>query len=273
MMTACAPGTGPALQKTPDPATPTPSAAPSAVVPAKEEPTPIPVEEANVSGAPEARPTPDWKQRYDELYAHFLESYEAPEIGGVVEVEMNNGSVRRGKLVEITEESLLLSMGQGAVTLYPSSLSERARKRFFRKDFARLNAMERGRVEYAAWKREEEARTRPTPTPESDVAAHMPGLGRDGVNLAHRVDPNAPPPKNEGENGKVWQVDEYLRRHSAVPDSIRYKQWGRVQKHENGYKVRVRYSVESAANLGVNHEDMMFFMYADGKVYRRAPVK
>jgi hypothetical protein len=68
-------------------------------------------------------------------------------------------------------------------------------------------------------------------------------------------------------------VDQYLRKNSAIPHSLKYKKWFPVERHSRGYKVRVQYSVESAANLGTSHEDMMFFMYADGRVYQRAAVK
>lgn len=224
---------------------------------------------------------PDWELRYQQLHEHYLSKFKPPRPPEPVEVVMAGGRKREGVLLSLTDSELELDIGTGVVVLSDASLADESRERFFKQHFARLNALRQGRVEYRRWKRMRELAEIPDPTPMPDRELSvrpirpltMPVPGNDGVNTGRRVDADAEPPKNEGPTGRVWQVDKYLRQNSAVPHSLRYKQWGKVRKHENGYKVRVRYSVESAEDFGTSHEDMMFFMHADGKVYRRAPVK
>lgn len=109
--------------------------------------------------------------------------------------------------------------------------------------------------------------------PESDVAVHprnVQGVSIDPLHPPRRVRQNGPPPVNEVPTGRVRQVEAYIRRHAASPESLTVHYWGRVQPHGDGFTVRVRYSLDGAAGFGRSNEDMIFFMYADGTVYQRA---
>ena len=211
---------------------------------------------------------PDWNLRARMLYDHYLENFEAPRPGQTVELTMASGRSQRGVLESLDENQLVLQIASGSMTLTPESLNETSRARFFARDFARLNAMRQGRSEYAQWQAAQEAARRPQPQPREE---RPPQTARvDHVTPAHRVNPNAPPPKNEGPAGRVSQVDQYIRQNAAIPHSLRIESWGRVQPDGDGYKVRVKYSLQGAEGFGRSDEDMVFFMHADGTVYRRA---
>jgi hypothetical protein len=113
-------------------------------------------------------------------------------------------------------------------------------------------------------RRQQTVRATPVPTPVIAAVEEIPPNGSNSYGK---------PPVNEPPNGRVWQVDAYIRKNAAVPHSLRYKAWGPVQPHPKGYQVRVQYSLESAEDFGTSHEDMMFFMTPTGRVYQRAPVK
>ncbi len=233
---------------------------------------------------------PDWKLRYAQLKAYYQRRFEAPVVGQDYDVMLMNGQVRPGRLLELTDTGLTLGLREGSVTLVPENLAESSRAEFFREHYAHLNALARGRVEYARWQAMREAASRPEPTAtpvqvavsgrpwppkvNAPPAAGVEVGGDDGVNVRHRIDTSKPPPQNEGPRGRVWQVDQYIRKHAAIPHSLRYLSWGRVQRQSDGnYTVDVRYTLESAEGLGTSTENMRFFMYADGTVYRRAGIK
>ncbi len=292
VLAACAPKardkTEPVAEVTPEPKTapevvPTPTLL--AEVPAVATATPVPQKAASFDPK-----KPDWKLRYQQLYTHFESEFTAPAVGDVVKIEMVGGTIREGVLIALREDSLDVRIGESQLTLQATQMTERSQAQFFKRAYAHLGAVTRGRQEYQRWQQMQVA-SRPTPVP---TRASLPPQGptqgwpagtgtrpppgqvvggRDGLNRAHKVDPKAKPPKNEGPKGRVWQVDQYIRRNAAVPHSLRYKSWGRVQPDKNGYKVRVQYSLESADGFGTSHEDMTFFMHKDGHVYRRAPNK
>lgn len=214
---------------------------------------------------------PDWELRYRMLYDQFLSSFEPPALGQRVDVTLATGQGRQGVLEDLTDDRLVLNIGAGSITLSPESLNEHTRARFFADDHARLNALARGRAEHAAWRERQEAARRPPPQ------ARQPEVSRVGpvdiVDPPRRRDPNAPPPRNEGSSGRVAQVDQYIRQNAAIPHSLRFESWGRVQPHGDGYVVRVRYSVQGADGFGRSNEDMLFYMHSDGTVYRRAPYR
>ncbi|GEM_PF-1188018 len=251
-------------------------------------PTATPLPDVVVAPTPEPRPTfdpadPDWSVRYRMLKEHY-ESQFAPRddlIGQRLDIPLAGGGVRTGVLKEIRERSVLLELENGSMELHADAMDERAQRVFFKEYFSHLSAVAQARSEHSKWQKmqEEANRPKPTATPyprfvqQPMVPKTRPEQGDDPMFATYRPDPNAKPPKNEGPAGRVWQVDSYLRRNSAVPHSLRYKKWFPVQQHGKGYKVRVQYSVESAGGLGTSNEDMMFFMHADGKVYQRAGVK
>lgn len=227
---------------------------------------------------------PDWSLRYRMLKEHFDQKFEPKNVvGKTLTIPLASGEARVGTITALGRESLDLEFENGAMTLHADAMREDAQKYFFRKYFAHLNAVEQAKDEHAKWTamKERESRPRPKPKrPTREVAGGplrprtQPDSGNpDGLPHGYKPDPKADPPKNDGPKGRVWQVDSYLRRNSAVPHSLRYKKWFPLQKHGDGYKVRVQYSVESAGGMGTSQEDMMFFMYKDGKVYQRAAVR
>lgn len=214
---------------------------------------------------------PDWELRYRMLYDQFISNFEPPALGEQVDVTLASGQTRRGTLEDLTEDRLVLNIGAGAITLVPDSLNPRSRAMFFADDYARMNALARGRAEHAAWRERLEAARRPTPEARRPDQPDL--VGANPVPSTRRRDPNAPPPQNEGPTGRVSQVDQYIRQNAAIPHSLRYENWGRVEPHEDGYVVRVRYSVQGADGFGRSNEDMLFFMRSDGTVYRRVPFR
>jgi hypothetical protein len=222
---------------------------------------------------------PDWSLRYRILHGEFLEQFETKDVvGTTMKIPLASGSTREGTITALGSDSLDLSFENGSMTLTADSLREDAQKYFFAERFAHFSAMEKARAEHAAWQARQQA---PAPKPvtvatgpvNGDLPTASSGSNPDGLSHGYQPEAGAEPPRNEGPAGRVWQVDQYLRRNSAVPHSLRYKRWFPVESHGNGYKVRVQYSVESAGGLGRSNEDMMFFMYADGKVYQRAAVR
>jgi hypothetical protein len=205
---------------------------------------------------------PDWELRYTELYQSFETEFRTPTIGQSVTIELKGGQRQKGVINELTPTDVRLDIGNGNVDYPLESLSERSAAQLFKSSYARNEALKQGRVEFKRWQQMNQVAANPTAAPmENGVDA--PDTGR----------VKGDPPKNEGSVGRVSQVDQYIRQNAAVPHSLRVKAWGQVQKHEKGYKVRVQYSLESANGFGTSNEDMMFFMYTNGRVYRKAPVK
>ena len=272
VFSACAPvaklepvAPAPAVEATAVPPTPVPEATATPVpVPT---PTPVPV-----VTEPEFDPdNPDWELRYRQLYGKYYDLFKEPELGQPVTLQLQGGRRVQGVLTGLTEEEAELSVGAGVVSYHYMALSGVTRAYLFAPAYADANARAEGSKEYQAWQRRQQVKAN-TPPPkavlppyekveEEDVAKKPPRVIYVGI------------PKNEGPDGRVRQVEEYIRRNAAVPSSLRIKAWGPVQEHDKGYKVRVQYSLQSAGGLGISNEDMMFFMSGRGRVYRRAPVK
>jgi hypothetical protein len=287
VLTGCAPqtpdGDGDKVDPTPEPAAVT--APPVQARPRPKEsparPTPTPTPERRATFDPR---NPDWSLRYQMLREYYIGEFEPKDarVGTRMKIPLDNGSVREGVIAAIHEDSLDLEIDNGILNLHADILREDAQKYFFEQYFAQLSAAEQAKEEFAKWKANQarSSMPRPAPTPSeragggSLVPHTMPDRDNpDGLTHSYRPKAGSEAPKNEGPKGRVWQVDQYLRKNSAVPHSLKYKKWFPGEKHGRGYKVRVQYSVESAANLGTSHEDMMFFMYSDGRVYQRAAVK
>jgi hypothetical protein len=225
-------------------------------------------------------PNPDWKARYEELYGYYLRRFSRPPVGIEVNLQLRSGRDLSGVVTEITDTEVFVEIDGGVVGYSADSLGPEAARAFFATSFAHDNAMAQGRKEYRLWQSyqasiaspPEEART---PTAPASAEPQRPETSpeEDRMFPVEEARRRALAPKNEGPQGRVWQVEEYIRENAVKPDSLRIKAWGKVQPHESGYKVRVQYSLQSAANLGISHEDMMFFMTSGGRVYRRAAVK
>lgn len=277
-----------------------PTAIPDAPIPARDsedgestpgrepEATPVPEAETEAETDSEAvfdPENPDWSLRYRMLKEKFHDEFEPKDVvGKTLKIPLASGEARTGTITALEQDSLDLEFENGSMNLPAETMREDAQKYFFREYYARLNAAEQAKAEHAKWTAmqerestapEDSGKSDPQGTKDSGAPSDREFDSRnpDGLRHGYRPNPNAEPPRNEGPKGLVPEVDDYLRRKSALPESVRYKKWFPVQKHGEGYKVRVQYSVESAGGLGTSNEDMMFFMYADGKVYQRAAVR
>ncbi len=243
--------------------------------------TPQSLPAPNVSRRPAFDPhNPDWELRYQELYEKFSTKFSAPPLGKSVQIELQNGTKKSGILKSLSPTELSLELGNGEMTLAMGSLSAQSASRFFASAYGQEKALEQGRREYQRWERMQ-ASSQPAPQPTQPVQGNATPTGgnsastpgQNGVDVPDNNPTVGSAPKNEGPEGRVKQVDQYIRKNAALPNSLQVKAWGPVQKNGNGYKVRVQYSLESAGGFGRSHEDMMFFMYASGRVYRKAAVK
>lgn len=249
-------------------------------------PTPLPA----ATVVPESQPTPqaeppataekvfdpenpDWELRYHQLYELHAERFVPPAPGQNVRVKMVSGNEQSGRLEELTDRETSLKIGAGTVTFSMEMLDPDSAAEFFKAAYARQQALAQGRKEYQRWERRQQAAQQrqeraSAGTPHNP--ASMPG--ENGVDVPDAGSGRGGPPKNEGANGRVTQVEQYIRDNAAVPQSLKVKAWGPVQPHGNGYKVRVQYTLESADGFGLSNEDMMFFMHASGRVYRKAAI-
>lgn len=220
-------------------------------------------------------PNPDWKARYEELYAYYLRRFRRPPTGIEVNLKLRSGREVAGVVTEISDTEVFVEIDGGVVGYSAESLAPEAARIFFPSSFAHDNAMAQGRKEYALWQQHQAANAPQAEAPSVASNPQRPATSpeEDRMFPVEETRRAAPAPKNEGPQGRVRQVEAYIRENAAKPDSLRIKAWGEVQPHESGYKVRVQYSLQSAAGLGVSHEDMMFFMTSGGRVYRRAAVK
>jgi hypothetical protein len=269
LLTACAPKSKstvpPLAEASPAAVQPLPTAVKVAFVqPTPQHETRKPVVPERPAADVTEQSNPNWGDRFKDLYAHYESAFKTPAIGERVEVTMQNGQSRQGILEALTADSLVLNVGMGTMTLTPDSLADISRVQFFVQDFAKLNAMKQLQDERARWTEKQRLASRPTPTPRGHQSAVRDVAGNN---------PKADPPRNEPPNGRVWQVEQYLRKSVAVPHSLRFLDWGAVHPHGDGYTVRCKYTVESVENFGRNTEEMIFFMRSDGTVYNKAAFK
>lgn len=217
---------------------------------------------------------PDWQLRYRQLYAKYLPQFPAPEMNKPVTLTMKGGRRVQGTMTGLTDAEVQLTVGAGMVAYPADALSPETASHLFAPNWADARAREQGSLEYNDWLRSQQtvmARPTPTPVPYQTARVYNNRKPTEDGRLTDMF--VAAEPKNEGPSGKVWQVEKYILDNAAIPNSLRIKAWGPVQKHPKGFKVRVQYSLESAGGLGISHEDMMFFMNSRGRVYQRAAVK
>lgn len=275
LLNACAPQQpAPEVESTPDSV----AIQPLQMVTATPRPQPTVTQVPRQASRPAFDPeNPDWELRYHELYERNAHLFRPPSIGQNVSIDLANGRTQRGILNQLSPTEISLDAGNGVITYPIEGLSEESAANFFQAAFARNRALAQGRIEYQRWLRMQEA-AKPTPTPipprtVREIASTAVSENEKSETVPEYQSRISGIPKNEGPTGRVAQVDEYIRKHAAVPHSLRVKAWGPVQPHNNGYKVRVQYTLESADGFGLSNEDMMFFMNANGRVYQKAPVK
>jgi len=218
---------------------------------------------------------PDWEERYHQLIEFYADAFQKPSTGIRVSLQLNSGRVVDGVIDRLTDTDIYIEIESGVVGYPMEALAPDTARVFFESAYAHQSAIVQGRKEYRRWQElqghvqpeiADAAASAATPVPLADASGDTQERPEDSRFFPVR-------PKNEGPDGRVWQVERYSRDNAAKPDSLRIKAWGKVQPHESGYKVRVQYSLQSSAGLGVSNEDMMFFMTSAGRVYRRAAVK
>jgi hypothetical protein len=177
-------------------------------------------------------------ERFDHWYARYLGDRKAPEPGeSVTFALLNNPTQRKGILVERTREAVTLRVGEATVTYVPTAFDEATRAALFPEAHARSLARRKVREEQEAARRAASAAARPA------SAAFA----------------------NQGPNGLVPSVDQYIRANARFPDSIEYVQWYPVKKHEKGYYVRCRYRT-GGGSFGQILADKVFIMDRHGRV-------
>jgi len=225
---------------------------------------------------------PDWPARFDELLEEHLRAFRGPKPGDSIAATISHSRrTLEGIAVEVKADEIKLGIDQGIVTLFPEQVDDESRLRLFALAYAEHHARMQAYQEYNAWRtdnRPPPVRTSPRQNPPA-VSEPAPRIAPP-VDEVGAVDPPAPrfrqnpePPRNEQPDGRVPSVHAYIRRNAAKPDSLRIENWGTVRKVGEGYQVRVRYQLDGAENFGITREDMIFFMHADGAVYRRAAYK
>ncbi|MEX2605980.1 MAG: hypothetical protein WD708_01440 [Kiritimatiellia bacterium] len=263
VLTACAP----------QQAEPEPEPAPAAEVKTEEGQAPSVPETVDVAEAAEGIDSsdeiPDWEKRYQELYTQYAEEFRGPEVADAVKVELKSGGHQSGWVHRITDDKLVLDTGAGLSSFRLEDLSEVSSMANLRSVYARKRAYDQGREEYEAWKLANQELVRATPTPEP-----TPEPTPTPEPVREEPTGNGAFPFSVEPDGRVPHVENYIRENAAFPDSLRIRTWWPVEPHDRGgYQVRVRYTLKSAGNLGTSHEDMIFFMYANGRIHQRAAVK
>jgi hypothetical protein len=223
---------------------------------------------------PYLQASPNWEERYHQLIEFYSDAFQKPSTGIRVSLKLNSGRVVQGVVNRLTDTDIYIEIEGGIVGYPEEALAPDTARVFFESAYAHHSAMIQGRKEYQRWQQLQTVAQPNTSTPTQSNATPAPAVDV-SADQEEPEDSTLFPirPRNEGPDGRVWQVERYIRDNAVKPDSLRVKAWGKVQPHESGYKVRVQYSLESAAGLGVSHEDMMFFMSSAGRVYRRAGVK
>lgn len=216
---------------------------------------------------------PDWPLRYQELYDAYLAEHVPPQPGSRIEVYLEGDRIVEGVLLELGAEDVLLATATGELRLGMDALQPRSQAKLFGERHAHFFARHRARQEYEAWAAARNDSGGPAEV-RPDVPVHPRNTEGVAVDPLHPPRPvvrrNGGPPVNEPPAGRVRQVEAYILRNAASPESLRVHYWGRVQPHGEGFTVRVRYSLQGAAGFGLSNEDMIFFMYSDGTVYQRA---
>jgi len=223
----------------------------------------LPVDEIE----PYHQENPDWKARYEKLYDFYVQRHRRPPLGITISLRLASGREVRGTVSRITKDQVFLNVEDGEIGYSAESLSPKASSIFFPASYAHHRALQQGRLEYSRWQQLQRS------TADAQRGAAPDQETVEASSDTAKVSSRRFAPKNEGPNGHVWQVEDYIRKNAALPDTLKVKAWGQVQPHESGYKVRVQYSLKSTAGLGTSHEDMMFFMSSSGRVYQRAAVK
>ena len=217
----------PPEQESPEPPSPPP-------VEPRELAPPVPVEE------PAERETTDvWRERFDYWYENFLGDQPPPEVGETVAITLRGDDrVRRGVLLERTDEGIKLRVGDSTATYPPQVLSRETLVALYPERTAQAQARRKVQQE------REQAAMRER----SGIAVATEGA-----------------PEDMGADGLVPAVDEYIRSHARDADSVEYVKWFPLQKHKNGHYVRCQYLTDGGS-FGKILADKVFVLDRRGRV-------
>ena len=237
-------------------------------------PDPTPTNEPGPDGS-DTRAEPDWRVRYNDLLAYYAGRFRAPRVGQVLKLETAQGETIQGRVHRVTDDRLTLDTGTGLAELGVEHLSESSAMQVLRNAYARKQAYDQGMSELAEWEAGGTPRFMRQEAGDSPAPAGTDATNRNSSPGNRSLDTREDLPFVVEASGRVPHVEQYIRENAAYPGSLRIRAWGPVETHEldGGYKVRVRYSLESAGNLGTSYEDMFFFMHANGRIHQRAPAK
>ncbi len=241
-----------------------PPASPPAPAPVPEAPAPVveeAVEEYRFEPEAEEAKEPDWAARYAYWRGMALNYFKAPAVGQPVRVKMTSGLEREGVLAEEPTDSVALMVGENMISLPKTVLDTESRLRIFADDYAHYHAMKKvteEREQHLA-----ECLPQDATQASSATSASLPQQNA----RTYRV--STEPPRNDSTDASVWQVKEYMKRTMRNYDSVRFMEWSRVLKHEEGYSVRCKYTVHTDS-FGRITENKVFFMNHHGNVVRTA---
>lgn len=225
----------------------------------------------------EAPVEPNWNALKTELVEKHKSSFTPLAGGDEIVLTMRDGSKKPGKLEKVEGNMVHVEMAAGSVgypatALHPSSqvaLFELAHAQY--ETVKELRAMKADyEKEKAEWERKQQellaARSRPK------GAGGSGGDGGVGGQPNFFSTPATIPENDPSRKGAVIEVVDYLRDYVRNPESVRFLEWGKVQKTDNGWRVALKYSfsTETMKNA-VTHK--WFLMDKNGKVYRTALYK
>jgi hypothetical protein len=248
---------------------PRPERAPSpvpAVEPEPAPPEPAPPEPAPSGAEPALGGEPDWKKLFAGYKAEFEQEFQPRRAGEVLQLKLGNGPrTVSGKLVAVEADQVLLEVSAGEMGYARSLLAPETRARLYGEDYAHLKATAKVRAEPAEYLREQE---RLAEAAREKAPASRPQRPESSGQASASIGRHSKPVVNP-QDGSVLQVKEYLQANTRNPQSIRYVQWGKIQKHKEGFKVTCVYRVRSG-EFGDSTESKYFFMDPRGRVLRTA---
>jgi hypothetical protein len=206
---------------------------------------------------------PNWKELFAAYKTEFEEEFEPRRSGEVVQLKLGNGPrTVSGKLVAVEANQVLLEVSAGQVGYPRNKLAPETRFLLYGDDYAHLKATAKLRAEREEYLREQEGLAEAAR--QKELASRPRPSDQASASTGSRNKPVVNP-----KDGSVLQVKEYLQTKTRNPESIRYVKWGKIQKHEEGFKITCVYRVRTD-EFGESTESKYFFMNPQGRVLRTA---
>lgn len=112
--------------------------------------------EATPKPKAEPKPTPpDWDARQEELKAHFLPRFIAPEVGSRIALQLKAGGTQEGTLKNLTEGEIQIERGAATLGFTRVQLSTASRVLCFASDYATYEAYMQTKQERDAYETQE----------------------------------------------------------------------------------------------------------------------